>query len=218
MSRRTVPLRRRVSLSTGFVEIISKLHMFTLSECGFLLKLTQFLNKDTNYLMGNNGEGKLSASKIAEALDMDRNLCVDYLNRLAKQGILQVDRGGNGHSNYYIVDPGFCENAFGAPESECYRFREYRFNAERRDSIRRRDSIKPKLRFEILKRDGFRCKYCGHGEEDGVKLHVDHIVALANGGTTEPDNLVTACENCNAGKSDIPLGATTIVARELVSR
>ena len=31
-------------------------------------------------------------------------------------------------------------------------------------------------------------------------LHVDHVVAVANGGSNVDENLVTACSNCNHGK------------------
>lgn len=32
------------------------------------------------------------------------------------------------------------------------------------------------IRYDVLRRDNFRCVRCGRGKEDGVKLHVDHIV------------------------------------------
>lgn len=35
------------------------------------------------------------------------------------------------------------------------------------------------LRYDILKRDGFRCVICGRTANDGVKLHVDHIIPIA---------------------------------------
>lgn len=56
------------------------------------------------------------------------------------------------------------------------------------------------LRYDILKRDGFRCVLCGASAKDGVKLHVDHIFPVSKGGKTEPDNLRTLCESCNRGK------------------
>lgn len=56
-------------------------------------------------------------------------------------------------------------------------------------------------RYEILRRDGFRCRYCGHTADDGVKLHVDHVVPTALGGTDDPGNLVAACADCNRGKA-----------------
>jgi 5-methylcytosine-specific restriction endonuclease McrA len=57
------------------------------------------------------------------------------------------------------------------------------------------------MRFAVLRRDGFRCVYCGRGEPDGGKLHLDHLVSVAGGGRTALDNLVTACQDCNLGKS-----------------
>ena len=59
-----------------------------------------------------------------------------------------------------------------------------------------------KLRFKVLMRDGKKCKLCGRGAEDGVKLHVDYIRPIAKGGKTELNNLQTLCEQCNRGKSD----------------
>lgn len=61
--------------------------------------------------------------------------------------------------------------------------------------------LSAKVRFAILERDGFRCVYCGRAA-DQVTLEVDHIKPKALGGTDEPDNLRTACFDCNAGKSD----------------
>jgi 5-methylcytosine-specific restriction endonuclease McrA len=62
------------------------------------------------------------------------------------------------------------------------------------------------LRFSILARDGFKCYWCGRSPvEDGVKLAVDHKVPRAHGGTDDPSNLVSACQDCNGGKSDVIL-------------
>ena len=65
-----------------------------------------------------------------------------------------------------------------------------------------RRSIQKKLRHEILKRDGFRCCHCGRGSKDGVKLHIDHKIPVVLGGTNDPSNLQTLCQDCNLGKSD----------------
>lgn len=70
----------------------------------------------------------------------------------------------------------------------------------------KRKAISKKTRFEVFKRDAFVCVYCG-AHPPAVLLHVDHIVAVANGGTNDPDNLVTACGPCNLGKGATPLGA-----------
>lgn len=64
-----------------------------------------------------------------------------------------------------------------------------------------RKSLSKKTRFEVFKRDGFRCMYCGAHPPAAI-LHVDHIDPVAKGGGNDIDNLVTACQPCNAGKSD----------------
>jgi 5-methylcytosine-specific restriction endonuclease McrA len=71
-----------------------------------------------------------------------------------------------------------------------------------RDGIKRaRDPLPAGLRFRILVRDGFRCRYCGRsGDAPRVVLHVDHVVPVAAGGTASEDNLRAACEECNLGK------------------
>lgn len=68
----------------------------------------------------------------------------------------------------------------------------------------KRKSTGKRLRFEIFKRDGFRCVYCGSTPVQSV-LRVDHVVPVADGGPTENANLVTACHDCNAGKGATPL-------------
>jgi hypothetical protein len=64
--------------------------------------------------------------------------------------------------------------------------------------------LSKRIRFEIFKRDGFKCAYCGAPPTAGV-LHVDHITPVAEGGTDDPENLVTSCPGCNLGKSAVPL-------------
>jgi hypothetical protein len=68
----------------------------------------------------------------------------------------------------------------------------------------KRKSLSPRTRFEIFKRDGFRCIYCGATPLNAT-LQVDHVVAVASGGTDDPANLVTSCGSCNSGKSAVPL-------------
>lgn len=58
------------------------------------------------------------------------------------------------------------------------------------------------LRYDILKRDNFRCQICGSCAQDGVKLHVDHVIPVSKGGKTVEENLRTLCDRCNMGKSD----------------
>jgi hypothetical protein len=55
-------------------------------------------------------------------------------------------------------------------------------------------------RFRVLERGGFRCVYCGRRPPE-VVLHVDHAVSKKNGGGNDDENLVSACSDCNLGKS-----------------
>jgi len=70
--------------------------------------------------------------------------------------------------------------------------------------VKRRSTGK-RLRFEVFKRDLFTCRYCG-AQPPEVVLVVDHVLSVAEGGATSLDNLVTACEPCNQGKSHKGLG------------
>lgn len=65
------------------------------------------------------------------------------------------------------------------------------------------------LRFQILRRDNHTCRYCGRSAPE-VKLTVDHVNPEALGGTNDPTNLVTACADCNGGKSAIPPDAALV--------
>lgn len=63
-------------------------------------------------------------------------------------------------------------------------------------------SVPRRLRFEILRRDGYRCRYCGVTSGD-TALVVDHVLPESLGGATEAANLVTACAPCNSGKGSV---------------
>lgn len=74
-------------------------------------------------------------------------------------------------------------------------------------------AVSKRLRFEILRRDGFRCYYCGtRSNETADGLTVDHVTPTALGGSDLPDNLVAACSDCNAGKSATLLDGATVAA------
>lgn len=61
-------------------------------------------------------------------------------------------------------------------------------------------AVSKRTRFEVLRRDGNACRYCG-GMAPDVRLTIDHVVPVALGGGDDPTNLVTACRDCNAGKT-----------------
>jgi hypothetical protein len=69
--------------------------------------------------------------------------------------------------------------------------------------------INLKLRQKVLERDQYICQLCFHkgGEKyaDGevVRMEVDHIKPLKQGGKTVEENLWTLCSRCNAGKKSL---------------
>lgn len=65
-----------------------------------------------------------------------------------------------------------------------------------------RSQMTPSLRYDVMKRDGFRCQLCGRSASDGVTLEVDHIIPVSKGGKTVMSNLQTLCWDCNRGKSN----------------
>ena len=69
-----------------------------------------------------------------------------------------------------------------------------------------RTQISKKVRFDVFKRDNFKCQYCG-GTPDESVLEVDHIHPVCEGGTNAIDNLLTACFSCNRGKGGEALSA-----------
>lgn len=63
-------------------------------------------------------------------------------------------------------------------------------------------AVTKRTRYEVLRRDQHTCQYCG-GKAPDVQLRIDHVEPVALGGSDKPDNLVAACQDCNAGKSSI---------------
>lgn len=70
-------------------------------------------------------------------------------------------------------------------------------------------AVSKRLRFEIFKRDEQKCQYCGRLAPEWP-MTVDHVVLVTLGGSDEPSNLVTACVDCNAGKSSVPADAPLV--------
>jgi 5-methylcytosine-specific restriction endonuclease McrA len=61
-------------------------------------------------------------------------------------------------------------------------------------------SLSKTVRFKVLVRDHFTCRYCGRSAPQ-VELHVDHVQPSSRGGSDDPSNLVAACVDCNLSKN-----------------
>ncbi len=66
-------------------------------------------------------------------------------------------------------------------------------------NVRRRRQAAGMKRLRIFVRDRFRCQYCGVRKEPSA-LTLDHIVPRSRRGQSVPENLVTACVECNTRK------------------
>lgn len=63
-------------------------------------------------------------------------------------------------------------------------------------------NIPGKVRLDVFERDDYKCQMCGRTVEDGIKLHIDHIVPFSKGGSNDMDNLQVLCHECNLAKHD----------------
>jgi len=54
-------------------------------------------------------------------------------------------------------------------------------------------------RYQVFRRDGHVCRYCGAKPPQAV-LVIDHVIPVSLGGSDDPSNLLTSCRDCNAGK------------------
>lgn len=78
----------------------------------------------------------------------------------------------------------------------------------------KRKSITPKTRFEVFKRDSFKCQYCGKSAPE-IILEVDHINPVSKGGGNEILNLISSCWDCNRGKAGKKLNDTTVIDKQM---
>jgi 5-methylcytosine-specific restriction endonuclease McrA len=65
--------------------------------------------------------------------------------------------------------------------------------------------IRRSTRYAIYHRDGHACVYCEAKAAEGVVLSLDHVVPQELGGGHGPDNLVTACFDCNSAKRHLSM-------------
>ena len=88
---------------------------------------------------------------------------------------------------------------------------------ERKPVISR--TISPQLGIEILERNGFTCQLCGADPGDAdpfnsnrkVRLHIDHIKPISQGGTDNKNNLRVLCSACNQDKANVQPPSNTAI-------
>lgn len=76
--------------------------------------------------------------------------------------------------------------------------------------LAQRRRVSPAQKDAVLRRDGYKCQICGISREyldkkapglgDYLRLEVDHIIPIAQGGKSDESNLQCLCWRCNAAK------------------
>ena len=76
--------------------------------------------------------------------------------------------------------------------------------------LAQRRRVSPAQKDAVLRRDGYKCQICGISREyldekipglgDYLRLEVDHIIPIAQGGKSDESNLQYLCWRCNAAK------------------
>jgi hypothetical protein len=70
-----------------------------------------------------------------------------------------------------------------------------------------RKAIPKRVRFEVLRRDNYTCRYC---RATDAPLTIDHVIPTVLGGTDDPSNLVACCKDCNTGKASSSPDESTV--------
>ena len=151
------------------------------------------------YSGANNLEGKrtLPLSEKRYKAKEDKVCCKNQLKPVTTIDIVCVihytsPKGKNSYSSTWETDLGSVISRI-QKQSEAEQSIEYQ-----------RSLMTSSKRYEILRRDNYRCLICGRTANDGAKLEVDHIVPVSKGGKTTDSNLQTLCRDCNQGKGAKP--------------
>lgn len=126
---------------------------------------------------------------------------VNYTKSTAKVEIVCPKHGSFFQITSNHIDPKI-RCGYTMDEIESYIRQSYAEEEKKTSKEYQRQLLTPSLRYDIMKRDRFRCVLCGRTSKDGIALHVDHILPVSKGGQTIPSNLRTLCDVCNLGKSD----------------
>lgn len=104
---------------------------------------------------------------------------------------ISIENGSIEELRSYLIARLACNEAVQALE-EAYR--------EFKDNKPVRSGLSSSLRFEIFRRDNYRCQICGVSALDNARLEVDHKKPVAKEGTNDVSNLWVLCFECNRGK------------------
>jgi hypothetical protein len=138
--------------------------------------------------------GGASARAIYKVLYENRGKALDMANI---RRIMGVESGQQEHLNRRLRD---LDRSFEIERTRASTLTLYRL-VKRLEKQLNTEGISGKVRAWVLRDQ--RCAQCGRTpSEDQVRLHVDHKLPQAWGGTNDPENLQALCSECNEGKKN----------------
>jgi len=151
------------------------------------------------------GKG-LSATDIARMAGASESEVSTLLDELAENGVFSRDRTGRIYSRRMLRDAKKAKlsqthgKEGGNPDIR----RGTVPKSQRVRPYKRTDSPEKTLR--IFNKDGGKCHWCSvrlkwDGPLAPNTFHVDHVIAVCDGGTNDEENLVSACAQCNHARA-----------------
>lgn len=136
---------------------------------------------------------------------------LDFGNSIMLAGAIFTQEGREGKEGHVYLVPFPGEKAEGKVHTVWLSDAEYERVLNQTDVLDVRAPNKAILRksqriidshmsWEVFRRDGFVCRYCG-GEKP---LTVDHVICWESGGASIRDNLISACKRCNKLRGNMP--------------
>lgn len=164
-------------------------------------ELLSFLNSKYEIALGSIIPSDYCYNRINDGIALSKPTLFEYIEA-GRYRCLGDSYPYNGNIYHKELVVGICENGerkiFGITNPE----EKPTFQKEK---VQKSRDPSPRLRFEVLVRDKFTCRFCGASpsKDPSVTLHIDHIMPWSKGGKTTLSNLQTLCSVCNLGKSDI---------------
>lgn len=142
---------------------------------------------------------QIDSKKLAGVVGVDRKQAEELLAELEDAGVFSRDGDGTIFSRKMRRDEARAERdkrsgeMGGHPEIR-------RGTVPKDERVRRfRKSDAPEKAQRIYDRDGGNCHWCG--KPLGTAYHIDHVVAIRDGGGNGEENLVAACPDCNGRRA-----------------
>jgi hypothetical protein len=142
---------------------------------------------------------QIDARRLASIVGADKRDVETFFRELDEAGVFSRDTDGTVFSRKMRRDEARAERdkrsgeMGGHPEIR-------RGTVPKADRVRRfRKSDAPEKAQRVYDRDSGNCHWCG--KPLGNAYHIDHVVAVRDGGGNEEENLVAACPDCNGRRA-----------------